>query len=122
MSPVWWVGFAAAAAAGAVLRFVIDAALARRATGLFPRGTLVVNLSGSLLLGLVTGVGSTRGAGMALFVVGTGFCGAFTTFSTFCYETVLLLQDGATGTALRNVAFNAGGCVAAAALGFAATT
>jgi CrcB protein len=113
-----WVAFAVAAAAGAVLRSVIDRALTPAVPGAFPRGTLVVNLLGSLALGLLVGGAAPTNA---LFVAGTGFCGAFTTFSTFCFETVVLLQDGRRAVALRNVAVTVAGCLAAAAAGIALT-
>lgn len=118
LSAAWgsWLAFAVASAAGAVLRFGIDSALARRATGDFPRGTLVVNLLGSLALGLLVG---GQAPDRMLFIAGTGFCGAFTTFSTFSYQTVLLVHDGEASTALRNVAVTAVGCLGAVAAGIA---
>ena len=111
--------FAVASATGAVLRFGIDSALARRATGEFPRGTLVANVVGSFALGLLVGAPAPD---RLLFIAGTGFCGAFTTFSTFCYQTVLLAHDGAVSIALRNVAAMAVTCFAAIAAGIALTS
>ena len=118
MTTLAWGAFAAASAAGAVLRFVVDTALAKRATGAFPRGTFAVNLLGSFVLGALVAA-APRGS-VLLFVVGTGFCGSFTTFSTFCYETVVLLQEGQPAIALRSLAMTAFGCVAAAAAGHVA--
>jgi fluoride exporter len=86
-----WV--ALAGSAGALARFGLDGGLRRRWPTTFPWATLVVNVTGSLLLGLVTGLVLFRGEPDALrIVVGTGFCG--TTFSTASFETVRLLQTG----------------------------
>lgn len=107
---------------GAVTRFVVDALVNRRGhRGPWPRGTLLINVTGSFLLGLVTGLAATRsGAGVSTEVVavaGTGFCGGYTTFSTASIEVVRLwLADGpspALGYALAGVL----GSIAAAALG-----
>jgi fluoride exporter len=88
-----WV--ALAGSAGALARFGLDGGLRRRWPTTFPWATLVVNVTGSLLLGLVTGLVLFRGEPDALrIVVGTGFCGGYTTFSTASFETVRLLQTG----------------------------
>jgi CrcB protein len=64
----------------------------------------VINLSGSFLLGLITGLALYHGLGkVPKMILGTGFCGAFTAFSTFSYETVRLVEDGALEEAFRNV-------------------
>lgn len=82
---------------GAVCRFVLDGAVTAKVRGELPWGTVVVNVSGSLLLGLLAG----SGAGHLLadgwpVVAGVGFLGGYTTFSTASVETVRLLQqDGA---------------------------
>ena len=83
----------------------------------FPVGTLAVNLSGTLMLGLLTGLAAHHGlSARALTVLGTGLLGAYTTFSTFSWETVRLLEDGAVAEAALNVAGSlALGLVAAAA-------
>lgn len=83
------------AAVGAPGRWLVDRAVQRRHTGPMPWGTLTVNLVGSLVLGVVLGWSGApgRGDGVAL-LVGTGFCGAFTTFSTFAVESVRLLDEG----------------------------
>lgn len=99
----------AAISAGAVLganaRYLVGLwAVAQWGAG-FPWGTLLVNVSGSLLLGFYLTLATERFAGRAttrLFVT-TGFCGAYTTFSTFSYETVALLQRGAVLAALAYV-------------------
>jgi CrcB protein len=109
-----------AGAIGAPLRYLLDGAVGRRTTGAFPRGILLINVSGSFLLGLVTGLGLHHGLGRTpRIVIGTGFCGAFTTFSTFTYETVRLIEEGDVVDAAANVGLTlvVGGM--AAALGLA---
>ena len=103
MSPLAWVGFVIAAAVGAPLRYLVDVAIAERAEGVFPWGTFAVNASGSLLLGVLTGLGLYHAfPKVPKVILGTGFCGAYTTFSTFTYETVELLEEGAVNEAARN--------------------
>ncbi|GAB1689113.1 fluoride efflux transporter CrcB [Krasilnikovia sp. M28-CT-15] len=89
------------AAVGAPLRYLADRAVQARHDSLFPWGTFAVNVSGSLLLGLLTGlpVGPAWSA-----LLGTGFCGALTTYSTFSFETLKLARDGARLLAVANVA------------------
>ena len=103
MSALVWTAFVAAAACGAVLRYVIDAWVIDRTKGLFPWGTLLINLTGSIVLGFLTGLGLYHAFGKTPRVVlGTGFCGAYTTFSTFSFETVRLLEEGEVTGAWRN--------------------
>lgn len=87
---------AAGGAAGSVARYALSAVIQQRAAGPFPIGTLVVNVSGSFLLGLIMRYALATPAlspeVRALLTV--GFCGGFTTFSTFSYETARLLEDG----------------------------
>jgi CrcB protein len=87
------------AAVGAPLRYLVDRFIQARYDTVFPWGTLSVNLTGSFLLGALAG--SVPGPWLAL--LGTGFCGALTTYSTFGYETIRLVQQRATGYALLNV-------------------
>jgi CrcB protein len=112
-----WVAFLAAAAIGAPARYLVDGAVQQRARGVFPWGTFVVNVSGCLLLGLLTGLSLYHGLGpTAKTVIGTGGFGAYTTFSTFTFETVRLAEEGALDEALRNaIATFAVGLVAASA-------
>ena len=92
MTALW---VALAGSAGALARFGLDGAVRRRWPTTFPWATLVVNVTGSLLLGVVVGLVLFSGEPDALrTVVGTGFCGGYTTFSTTSVETVRLLQDG----------------------------
>jgi fluoride exporter len=103
VSPLAWVGFVAAAAIGAPLRYVVDVSIGDRVGGRFPWGTLVINASGSLLLGVLTGLALYHAFPKTPKVIlGTGFCGAYTTFSTFAFETVGLAEEGNSGAALLN--------------------
>jgi CrcB protein len=110
---------------GAVVRFIADGVVAHRNPFPFPLGTLVINVSGSLLLGLLTGtvIGHTGGPNELQVILGTGFLGGYTTFSTASVEAVRL----ATGTRALTLAFaHAAGMLvlglAAAALGLWLTT
>lgn len=88
----------------------------------FPLGTLSVNVLGSFVVGLVMALSLDRGmvpANARLFLA-TGFCGGFTTMSTFSYETLALIRDGETILALGNVAVTLAVCLLAVALGQAA--
>jgi CrcB protein len=80
-------------AAGAVLRYVTDLVVRARLRTAFPVGTFLVNVMGSIILGGVTGAATALPPQVAA-VVGTGFCGALTTYSTFGNETLLLVQSG----------------------------
>ncbi len=111
-------GVAAAGAAGAVARFVLDGLVKSRWRHLFPLGTVVINVTGSLLLGVLTGLVLFRGAPDEVRVVlGTGFCGGYTTFGTASFETVRLLQRRARGAAALNAVGTTALGAAAAALG-----
>lgn len=107
------------AALGAPLRYATDRVVQSRHTTGFPWGTLTVNVIGSFVLGVVVGA-ATSPALTAL--IGTGFCGALTTYSTFGYETVQLAAGGsklfATFNALGSVLAGLG----AAGLGLAVGT
>ena len=99
---------------GAPARYLTDRWVSAR-TGDFPWGTYVVNVIGSLLLGVLAGAASP----WLLTLAGTGFCGALTTFSTFSYETVRLAQDGRSRAAVAYVALSLVVGLAAAAAGYA---
>jgi CrcB protein len=84
---------ALAGAVGATARFVIDGVILRRRGSNFPWATLLINVTGSLVLGVVTGlVLFHAGSGELRLVVGAGFCGGYTTFSTASFEVVRLAQ------------------------------
>lgn len=99
----------AGAAVGAPLRYLTDLFVQRQHDSVFPWGTLSVNVAGSLVLGVTAGaVSAGGGPSWVLPLVGTGFCGALTTFSTFGYETVRLVEDGALLEAGLNVLASVG--------------
>lgn len=90
-------------AVGAPLRYLTDVIIQSRHDSLFPWGTFTVNVAGSALLGLVAGLVSTADLpAWTMALVGTGFCGALTTFSTFGFETVRLVEEGALAEAVLN--------------------
>lgn len=97
---IWWY-VALGSAVGGVARFGLSTFLQQRSGPNFPVGTLVVNVTGSLLLGFLWryALGSDAISPEARALLTTGFCGGYTTFSTFTYETMLLLEDGASARA-----------------------
>lgn len=99
------VGVALAGTLGALSRYGLEGLISERFTGSLPLGTFVVNVTGSFALGLVFVVLTERTTvDPALRTAITiGFLGAYTTFSTFSFETVRLLEDGAYATAILNV-------------------
>ncbi|MBJ7338177.1 fluoride efflux transporter CrcB [Mycolicibacterium sp.] len=113
-----------AGATGALSRFVLDSSIKRRWQSPFPWATVLINVTGSLLLGIL--------ARLVLFdgqspvwqtVVGTGFCGGYTTFSTASFETVRLVQQNRRLLALLNaigsLVLSVGACAAGLALAWA---
>ena len=91
-----WLLVAVGGTLGAAARYLLDRAIATRQTGPFPLGTLVINVSGSIALGLLLGLAVAHQLPSSVVtLVGTGFLGAYTTFSTFTFETLRLLEDGA---------------------------
>ena len=120
MSPLGWLGFVVAGATGATLRYLVDGAIGDRMEGAFPWGTLVINASGCFLLGLIIGLALYHAFPTTpKLILGTGFCGAYTTFSTFTFETVRLIEEGAVNEAFRNAVGTAVMGATAAALGLA---
>ena len=109
-----WLSVGLLGGVGALGRFLLDAAVSLRLGRQFPVGTLVVNLSGAFLLGLLAGV--DRG-GRAMLLAGTATLGSYTTFSTWMLESHRLGEDGELRLALANLAMSLLAGVAAAALG-----
>jgi CrcB protein len=106
------------AAIGAPLRYLSDRAVQARHDSVFPWGTWCVNVSGSFLLGLLaTGLAEGGVPAGVMALLGSGFCGALTTYSTFGYETFRLFEDGSTAYALMNVVGSIVAGVVAAVLG-----
>lgn len=100
MTPALLLVVALAGGVGAVARLVLDGEVRRRLGDELPRGTALVNLSGSLLLGLLTGLAAAGLAPPAVrLLVGTGFLGGYTTFSTAAVETVRLALGRRSGAA-----------------------
>jgi CrcB protein len=98
-----WLLVVAGALVGAPLRYLPDRAVQTRHDTVFPWGTFVVNVAGCLVLGLVTGAVASGAAPPAVqLLVGAGFCGALTTYSTFSYETLRLAETGAWVLAAAN--------------------
>ncbi|MFJ1546660.1 fluoride efflux transporter CrcB [Streptomyces sp. NPDC088246] len=99
-----WLLVIVGAAVGAPLRYLTDRAVQSRHDSVFPWGTFAVNVTGSLILGLLTGAVAAGAASSHLqLLLGTGLCGALTTYSTFSYETLRLAEDGAKFYAAANV-------------------
>jgi fluoride exporter len=106
------------AVVGAPLRYLTDRAIRSRREPVFPWGTFTVNVAGSFLFGVIT----ARATGLDPAVIaaaGTGFCGALTTYSTFSYETLRLLENRTRWYALANVTASVAAGLGAAVVGFA---
>ncbi len=92
------------AAIGAPARWLFDRAVQQRHDSVFPWGTFGVNISGSFLLGIIAGAAALTGVSSGWqALLGTGFCGGFTTFSAYSLETFRLIEDGSPEIAARNV-------------------
>lgn len=121
MSYLW---IAAGAALGGMLRYYLSGVVLRFAGGIFPWGTLVVNVTGCLFIGFFAALAGPEGRlivppHIRLFVM-TGFCGGYTTFSTFGFETLRLVQDGEWMYAGWNVASSVAMCLAGVWAGYQA--
>ena len=120
MTPTIAIGLVVAGAMGAPTRYLLDGFVQDHTEGAFPWGTFVINVTGSLLLGFITGAALYHAFPNTPKVwLGTGFCGAYTTFSTFTFETMRLLEEGAVADAFRNAAGSLLTCTLAAAAGLA---
>jgi fluoride exporter len=104
---------------GSVARYWLAGAVQRLNGTEFPIGTLAVNVLGSFVVGLVMTLSVERGvlSANARTFLTIGFCGGFTTMSTFSYETMALLRDAETGLGLGNVGATLGGCLTGVWLG-----
>ena len=92
---------------GAVARYVVGNYIGSRYGVRFPYGTFVINMSGSFLIGLVlTVLARTTASPYWRYLIPIGFIGAYTTFSTFEYETLRAVQDGQVTTGLLNIALS----------------
>jgi CrcB protein len=114
VTPLVWAAVVIIGGAGSVLRFLVDRSVASRAGRDFPFGTLVINLSGAMVLGFLTGLALSRDQAL---LAGTAVVGSYTTFSTWMFETERLAEDRELGRAAANVVVSLVLGVAAAALG-----
>jgi CrcB protein len=106
---------------GAALRLILDGAIRARTTSSYPVGTTIINVTGSFLLGLITGLATSQLLPLQWqLMIGTGFLGGYTTFSTASFETVRLIEDRRYVAAALNGLGMLLICTAAAAFGFAA--
>ena len=107
---------AVGALVGAPARYLTDRAVQSRSERLFPWGTFIVNVVASLVLGVLAGAEAHVDRNVAA-LIGTGFCGALSTYSTFGYETLRLAGGGAKAYAIANIALSLLAGIGAAALG-----
>jgi fluoride exporter len=108
-------------AVGSVCRLLIGVAIQQRVGTTFPVATLVINLTGSLLLGFIVQMvldSSANTPALRAFLT-TGLCGGYTTFSTFSYELAILVEEGSTGRAALYAAASVGLALAGTFAGFA---
>ncbi|HUY66178.1 MAG TPA: fluoride efflux transporter CrcB [Acidimicrobiales bacterium] len=113
-------GLAVAGALGAVLRHLVDRLVQRRIRSGIPLGILAVNLTGSLVLGVLVASGLRHGIPTAwVTVAGTGLIGSYTTFSTFAFDTVRLMEADRRAASLLNVVVSITAGIGAAAAGLA---
>jgi fluoride exporter len=111
---------ALAGSVGAIVRYVADRAVQEGTSGVVPLGTMTVNVLGSFVMGVVTGVLVFHGIGAsAVAVVGTGLCGGLTTFSAFTWESLRLLEERQHAAAALSALGGLATSLAAAALGLA---
>ena len=117
---LWYI--AAGSAIGGVSRYLLGGLIQRQTAGTFPLGTLVINISGSFLLGMILryAVETPTFTPEARAFLTVGLCGGYTTFSTFSYETVALMEDGQWSRAAVYAILSVGLSVLATFLGLAA--
>ena len=115
-----WIGLVVAGAIGAPCRYLLDGLVQDITGSHLPFGTFVINVSGSFLLGLITGAALYHAfPATPKVILGTGFCGAYTTFSTWTFETVRLWEEDGRREAVINAALSLVAGLAAAAVGLA---
>ncbi len=114
MTPALLLAVGLLGGAGAVARFTLDGAISSTLGRAFPFGTFAVNISGAFVLGLLVGASVSPDA---MRLAGTGAIGAFTTFSTWMFESHRLAEDGSARLGAWNVAVSLLAGLAAAALG-----
>ena len=119
MNAFVWAGVVLIGGAGSVLRFLVDGMVSSRTGRRFPYGTLVVNISGAVVLGLLTGLALT---GDAALLAGTAAVGSYTTFSTWMLESQRLTEESQVRSASLNIVVSLVLGVAAAAIGQAIGT
>jgi CrcB protein len=117
---LWYI--AIGSAIGGMSRYLVGGAFQRLTAGIFPVGTLLVNVTGSFLLGVILryGVDTPSLTPELRAFLTVGFCGGYTTFSTFSYETAALIEDGEWTRAASYVALSVGVSLLATFLGFIA--
>ena len=114
MTVVVWAGVVVIGGVGAVLRFLVDRTVSGQTSGSFPYGTLAVNLSGALLLGVLSGLALSPHLAL---LAGTAFVGSYTTFSTWMLETQRLAEERQLWPAVANIVVSVVFGLAAAWLG-----
>jgi CrcB protein len=124
MAVYFWI--AIGSAIGGVSRFWCSGVAARLFGETFPWGTLIVNVSGSLLIGIIAALTGPDGrifiSSTARLALMAGFCGGYTTFSSFSLQTLALLQDGEWWLAGANIALSVVACLLAVWAGYAVAT
>ena len=111
----------AGAVVGTPLRFFVARVVSERVGETFPWGTLVVNVSGCFIMGLVAAYAQKHGLSSRSeywLLLATGFLGSYTTVSSFSLQTLALARDGESRSAVGNIALSVGLCLGAVALGF----
>ncbi|WP_337007352.1 MULTISPECIES: fluoride efflux transporter CrcB [unclassified Microbacterium] len=94
MTPLLFLGIALAGGLGSACRLFLDGLIRSRTRGTMPWGTITINLTGSFLLGLITGFTTKQLLPETMhLIIGAGFLGGYTTFSTASFETIRLLQE-----------------------------
>jgi CrcB protein len=114
MTVVVWIAVGLTGGTGAIIRFLVDGRVSARTGRAFPYGTLAVNLSGAVILGFLTGLALNPDAAL---VAGTGLVGAYTTFSTWMFETQRLSEDRQLRGMVGNIVVSVLAGLVAAAVG-----